>query len=172
MAGAGATAVFKTEVEVGPTALITIGSILLVLAVMGRRITSIGLTEGKIDWTVEQVRRDLASAKDDTERVEIVTAAVEERPRIRNILDIAINSERAYFNVIRDRLVGHFGEDAVATDAQLGPGLSRADLIVTKGGKSVIVEAMFGAPNRALNALQMMGSSTRPFSVPSKPTPS
>ncbi|MFE2723956.1 hypothetical protein [Kitasatospora sp. NPDC059327] len=151
MAGTGARAIFVTEVEAGPTALVTIGGLLLVLAVMGRPISSIGLTDGSLAF--EQIKSDLLQAESDAEVVQIVSTAVAEQPRVQNDPDIASASDRAYRNLIRDRLIGHFG-NRVRSETPVGS--TRADFTVTNGDKSAIIEIAFGNPNRMMDGTKLL----------------
>ncbi|WP_329449116.1 hypothetical protein OG906_41005 (plasmid) [Streptomyces sp. NBC_01426] len=149
MVGTGGFAVFLTEVEAGPTALITIGGLLVVLATMGRRISSMNLTDGAFEFE-QHVREELDQAQDDSERVRIASNAVAERPRIQNIPDIAATSEHAYQSVLGKRLIAHFG-DRVEVESWLDDEHGRADFVVAAGSKSVIIETAFGNPTRVMD---------------------
>ncbi|MEV0990946.1 hypothetical protein [Streptomyces sp. NPDC049949] len=152
MVGTGGFAVFVTEVEAGPTALITIGGLLLVLATMGRRINSMSITDGALEFE-EQVREELNQAEDDEERVQIASEAVTEQPRIQHVQEFARVSESAYRNALKNRIISHFG-DQVEVEKRI-EGRYLADFVVTAGGKSVVIETIFGDPNRMMSRNKM-----------------
>ncbi|THA33727.1 hypothetical protein [Streptomyces sp. A1547] len=152
MVGTGGFAVFVTEVEAGPTALITIGGLLLVLATMGRRISSVSITDGALEFE-EQVREELSQAEDDEERVQIASEAVTEQPRIQHVQEFARASESAYRNALKHRLISHFG-DQVEVEKRIDDRYL-ADFVVTAGGKRVVIETIFGDPNRMMTGAKM-----------------
>ncbi|MFD0272362.1 hypothetical protein ACFVHB_00440 [Kitasatospora sp. NPDC127111] len=147
MIGAGGTAVFMKDVEAGPTALITIGAVLVVLSAMGRQLSSMNLKEGSFDLADV---KDQVNGADSPEQV--VEAIVSAPAPVQNQLlqqDTAITdmSEAAYERVIADLLTGYFG-DAVQRDVPIGS--TRADIVVTLDGKRAVVETRLGNPGRPM----------------------
>lgn len=147
MIGVGGVAVFKTKVEAGPTALITIGAVLVVLGAMGRQISSLNLKEGSLAL---QDAKDELSAADSPEQVvqTVVSAPPPVQRQLQQDVDIAMMSESAYAKVIADVLTDQFG-DAVQHDVPIGD--VRADSVVTLHGKRVVVETRLGTPSRPMS---------------------
>ncbi|MFL5993097.1 MAG: hypothetical protein ACJ736_02015 [Streptomyces sp.] len=147
MIGVGGVAVFKTKVEAGPTALITIGAVLVVLGAMGRQISSLNLKEGSL--ALEDVKDELSAADSPEQVVQtVVSAPPPVQRQLQQDDDIAKMSESAYAKVIADVLTDQFG-DAVQHEVQIGA--VRADSIVTLGGKRVVVETRLGNPSRPMS---------------------
>jgi hypothetical protein len=147
MIGVGGVAVFKTKIEAGPTALITIGAVFVVLGAMGRQISSLNLKDGSL--ALEDVKDELSSANSPEQVVQtVVSAPPPVQRQLQRDVDIAKMSESAYARVIADILTDEFG-DAVQHEVPIGA--VRADSVVTLDGKRVVVETRLGTPSRPMS---------------------
>ncbi|MFE5679406.1 hypothetical protein ACFQ7B_34215 [Streptomyces erythrochromogenes] len=163
---AGAVAVFITEVEAGPVALITVGAVLLIIAVMGRRITSVSLVDGGMTFE-ERVEQQLSQADTPQQALEVATAATTVAPEVQNNEHIALMSHAAYEEVVADRLASIFGTQVVDAryDHRRGSRLAY-DLLVTREGKRVGIEILFGDPSRPVARSRVEDRVLRAFSQP------
>ena len=144
MVAAGATAVFRTTVEAGPTALITIGAALFVVAAGGRAVTwfKFGDTEVHTDDGRRKVEEDLEEAPPEEALASVQTAAAYD-PAILSDPGIAQASAAIYEGLVESAL----RRVAAVPVAQLnGP----FDLEISGEGKRIAVEALFTrrAPGR------------------------
>lgn len=164
--GAGAVAVFITEVEAGPVALVTVGAALLIIAVMGRRITSVSLVDGGMTFE-ERVEQQLSQADTPEQALEVATAATTVAPEVQKNEHISLMSHAAYEEVVADRLTSIFGTSVVdpRDDRRHGsrPGY---DLLVTREGKRVGVEILFGNPSRPVDRGRITDRVLQAFAQP------
>jgi hypothetical protein len=150
--GAGAVAVFITQVEAGPVALITVGAVLLIIAVMGRRITSMSLVDGGMTFE-ERVEQRLSQADSSEQAYEVATAATTVAPEVQKNEHISLMSHAAYEEVIADRLISLFGTSVIDPREDRRRGSWRGyDVLVTREGKRVGVEILFGDPSRSVDS--------------------
>ncbi len=163
---AGAVAVFITEVEAGPVALITVGAVLLIIAVMGRRIASVSLVDGGMTFE-ERVEQQLSQADTPQQALEVATAATTVAPEVQKNEHIASMSHAAYEEVVTDHLASIFGAQVVDAryDQRRGsrPGY---DLLVKREGKRVGIEILFGDPSRSVTRSRVEDRVLRAFSQP------
>ncbi|MFJ4579566.1 hypothetical protein [Streptomyces echinatus] len=146
MVAAGGWAVFKTKVEAGPTALITIGALLVVLGAMGRQIASMNLKDGSM--TMQDVKDEVNQADSPEQVVDaIVNAPGPVQSQLQRDEDITMMSEAAYEKSVAGVLAEYFG-DAVQRDVPIGS--TRADIVVTLDGKRAVVETRLGNPSKAM----------------------
>ncbi|MFB6529891.1 hypothetical protein [Streptomyces sp. NPDC056399] len=161
--GAGSVAVFVTQVEAGPVALITVGAFLLLIAVMGRRIASMSLVDGGLQWE-QRVEREMSAAESPDRALEVAAAATTVAPEVQRNEHISTMSHQAFEQVIRDRLVAAFGESAVApAEPDHRRGGVGHDFVVTRGGKKVGVDIRFGNPTKTAIAGSMFDRMLRAF---------
>ncbi|MFF4520240.1 hypothetical protein [Streptomyces bluensis] len=164
--GAGAVAVFITQVEAGPVALVTVGAVLLIIAVMGRRITSVSLVDGGMTFE-ERVEQQLSQADTPEQALEVATAATTVAPEVQKNENISLMSHAAYEEVVADRLISVFGTSVVdpRNDWRRGsrPGY---DLLVTREGKRVGVEILFGDPSRPVDGRRVTDRLLYAFTQP------
>ncbi|MCY0954151.1 hypothetical protein [Streptomyces sp. H27-S2] len=146
MAGAGAVAVFITATEAGPTALIIVGAVLLVAAVMGRQIKEISLADGTMTW-VDTVGEELRNAPTAARAVEVASAATIISPEIQHNEEIRELSHAAYEQVITDRLRSAFGRGAVKSPTVREFGF---DALVATRDKKIVIQTKFGDPNKSI----------------------
>lgn len=156
--GAGSVAVFVTQVEAGPVALITVGAFLLLIAVMGRRIASMSLVDGGLQWE-QRVEREMNAAETPDRALEVATAATTVAPEVQRNEHISTMSHRAYEQVVEERLVSAFGASEVRP-ADQGRG---HDFVITRGGKKVGVEVIFGRPGKPAETSRMVDRLLRAF---------
>lgn len=149
--GAGAVAVFITQVEAGPVALITVGAVLLIIGIMGRRITSMSLVDGGMTFE-ERVEQRMSQADTSEQAYEVATAATTVAPEVQKNERISLMSHAAYEEVVADRVRSIFGTSVVEPRYDLRRGSSRRyDLLLTREGKRVGVEILFGDPSRSVD---------------------
>ncbi|MGW7333044.1 hypothetical protein ACWGIU_31510 [Streptomyces sp. NPDC054840] len=137
---------FVTGTEAGPAALIIVGAVLLVAAVMGRQIKEISLADGTMTW-VETVEEEMRNAPTPARAVEVASAATIISPGIQHNEEIRELSHAAYEQVIIDRLRSAFGRRAVQLP---GPRDRGYDALVDTRGKRIVIETKFGDPSRGI----------------------
>ncbi|MGW8888237.1 hypothetical protein [Streptomyces sp. NPDC055749] len=157
-------AVFITEVEAGPVALVTVGAVLLIIAVMGRRITSVSLIDGGMTFE-ERVEQQLSQAGTPEQALQVATAATTVAPEVQKNEHISRMSHFAYEEVVVDRLTSAFGA-SVVEPRQDRRGASRYDVLVTREGKRVGVEILFGDPSRTVDRRRVEDRVLRAFVEP------
>lgn len=164
--GAGAVAVFITEVEAGPVALVTVGAALLIIAVMGRRITSVSLADGGMTFE-QRVERQLSQADTPEQAFEVATAATTVAPEVQKNAHISLMSHAAYEKVVADRLVSVFGGSVVEPGGERWRAARNAyDLLVSRGGRRVGVEILFGDPSRPVDRSRVRDRVLSAFAKP------
>ncbi|MBT3076571.1 MULTISPECIES: hypothetical protein [Streptomyces] len=164
--GAGAVAVFITQVEAGPVALVTVGAVLLIIAVMGRRITSLSLVDGGMAFE-ERVERQLSQADTPEQALQVATAATTVAPEVQKNKHISSMSHVAYEEVVADRLISAFGTSVVDPRRDRRRA-SRPpyDVLLTREGKRVGVEILFGDPSRTVDRRRVEERVLRAFTEP------
>ncbi|MFF5391174.1 hypothetical protein ACFY5H_22955 [Streptomyces sp. NPDC013012] len=162
--GAGAVAVFITEVEAGPVALVTVGAVLLIIAVMGRRITSISLIDGGMTFE-ERVEQQLSQAGTPEQALQVATAATTVAPEVQKNEHISRMSHFAYEEVVVDRLTSTFGASVVEPRQDRGRA-SKYDVLLTREGKRVGVEILFGDPSKTVDRRRVEDRVLRAFVEP------
>ncbi|MFJ8162536.1 hypothetical protein ACIRBY_16655 [Streptomyces sp. NPDC096136] len=140
-------AVFITEVEAGPTALIIVGSLLIVAAVMGLLIKEIGLADGTLTWG--DVGDKIRESDTPEEALSLASAATLIAPAIQHDPDIRALSAAAYEEVVIGQLTAVFNRAAVRGS---GPRDLGRDATVTAEGKTLGIETRFGDPAKPMSA--------------------
>ncbi|MEU4359304.1 hypothetical protein [Streptomyces virginiae] len=151
MAGAGTWAVFTVETEAGPAALVVIGALLFFVAIMGRQIKEVGLTDGVLAYA--ELKNRIRNADSPQARVDIATAAATANPAIQHDPEIQELSHAAYEEIVAGNLVEIFGQEAVHSS---GPYDRGVDITVTVNNKKAGIETLFGLPDRHLSAQRLL----------------
>ncbi|GAA1160843.1 hypothetical protein ACFQ0T_29930 [Kitasatospora gansuensis] len=152
MLAAGAYAVFTRDVEAGPTALITIGAFLVLIGVVGRRITSVELASGQIGWEQrEQVKEEVEAARTPEQALTVVDTAATYDPRIRQDPQLVSLARAAYDVVIRNSLTAALPPGATLTPVRD----SLADFVVRVQDKSVAVVVKYGDPDSVFDSVRL-----------------
>ncbi len=151
MVGAGTWAVFTVETEAGPAALVVIGALLLFVAIMGRQIKEVGLTDGVLVPT--ELKSRIRNADSAQARVDITAAAAAVNPAIQHDPEIQALSHAAYEEIVAGNLVEIFGQGVVRSS---GPYDRGVDITVTVNGKKAGIQTLFGLPDRHLSAQRML----------------
>lgn len=108
MTATGAYAVFKTKVESGPTALITIGALLTLIAAGGRAVTHFKVGDNEVDMAKreearEEIRESFASEPDEVALARVETASIYD-PQLMSAPDIRRLSIEAYRETVQRRI--------------------------------------------------------------------
>ncbi|WP_331739832.1 hypothetical protein OG590_39155 (plasmid) [Streptomyces goshikiensis] len=147
MVSTGGVAVFIATTEAGPAALIVVGSLLLVAAIMGLQIKEIGLADGTLTWPdLSDLGDQIRNADTPDDALNVASAATTVAPDVQRDIEIRELSHVAYEQVITDRLVSIFGSEAVRGSS--GPHDRGFDIMVTIGGKRAAIETKFGDPTK------------------------
>ncbi|MFE9222755.1 hypothetical protein ACFYN3_41585 [Streptomyces lavendulae] len=140
MSCTGATAVFVVETEAGPAALIIIGAILFLVAMVGRQIKEISLTEGI--FTPEELKEVLRNTQTPEDVLTIASAASTAAPEIQSDPEVQHLTAAAYEQILAKNLTEIFGQEAV--QAITGPYDLGIDILVSLGGKKAGIQTKFG----------------------------
>ncbi|MEU7062912.1 hypothetical protein [Streptomyces sp. NPDC046161] len=147
MVSTGGVAVFIAMTEAGPAALIVVGSLPLVAAIMGLQIKEIGLAEGTLTWPdLSDLGDQIRNADTPEDALNVASAATTVAPEVQRNTEIRELSHVAYEQVITDRLVSIFGPAAVRGSS--GPHDRGFDIMVTIAGKTAGIETKFGDPTK------------------------
>ncbi|QMU73231.1 hypothetical protein [Streptacidiphilus sp. P02-A3a] len=141
MVTAGATAVFRTTVEAGPTALITIGAALFVVAAGGRAVTWFKFGDTEIHTDTEAGREEVERSLEEDEPAQAlasVQTAIAYDPAVLQDPMVFNTSAALYDQLVRDAVRKNVGAQ-VTTLSTMGP----VDLEVESSGRKIAVVTKF-----------------------------
>lgn len=152
MVGVGSLAVFTREVEAGPTALIAIGALLLVMAVTGSPITRARFGDNEVSLARRRMEAERVIAQADPQSAQsalAVMAAYDPTAPYRDVLSKIKTWEQG----LASALVGRYGDKAdLEVRSRYG---RRLDAVIHADNSAVVVEWYFTerepkSPARAL----------------------
>lgn len=152
MIAAGTVAVFKRSVEAGPTALIAIGAILVVMAVTGSGITRAKFGENEVTLAARRkiAAAAIAMASPEEADAAIAVAAAYDPVAIPVSSGLAGESYARYERLVGERVRRLANADSVTYSERFGP--YQVDYVVRLPGRMIALEVKYGSPDRRIDS--------------------